>query len=276
MSAERPLPQATASPSQARAIPAFGNLPGRDRVAIVSALAGVTILAWIYLIAAAAAMDSMSPSAMMQIRPWTALDGLLMFLMWAVMMVGMMLPSAAPMTLIYAAVARKAAREGTALAPTAVFVGGYIAMWSLFSAAATAAQWGLESTALLSPMMVTTSPVLGASLLIVAGLYQLTPIKDVCLRRCRAPARFMADHWRPGTVGAFRMGLEHGAFCLGCCWVLMGLLFLGGVMNLLWIAGLTLFVLLEKVIPHGLRAGRAAGIAMILAGVASLVSELST
>ena len=267
------LKRSTANP---RAASGLQGLLRRDRAAIVAALAGLTILAWIYLFAAAFKMDSTASSAMMQIRPWTALDGLLMFLMWAVMMVGMMVPSAAPMTLIYAAVARKAAREGTLLAPTAIFVGGYVAMWSLFSAGATAAQWGLESRALLSPMMVTTSPFLGAGILIVAGLYQLTPIKDVCLRNCRAPARFLSERWRPGALGAFRMGLEHGAFCLGCCWMLMGLLFFGGVMNLLWIAGLTLFVLLEKVAPHGLLAGRAAGFALIIAGVVSLVGVLGT
>ena len=166
-----------------------------------------------------------------------------------------------------ATVARKAAKHGTPLAPAAIFVSGYVAMWTLFSAAATIAQWGLDEAALLSPMMVTTSPALGAGLLIAAGLYQLTPVKKACLRHCRAPAYFISEHWRPGASGAFRMGLEHGAFCLGCCWVLMGLLFFGGVMSLLWIAGITLFVLLEKIIPHGVLGGRLAGVAMIAAGV---------
>ena len=183
MPADRPQQHQASETPDSGGVPA---LPRRDRIAIGSALAGVTILAWIYLVAVAAAMD---PKSMMQIRPWTALDALLMFLMWAVMMVGMMVPSAAPMTLIYAAVARKAARQGSTLAPTAVFISGYIVMWTLFSAGATLAQWWLERSALLSPAMVTTNSLLGAGLLIFAGLYQLTPAKDVCLRSCHGPTK---------------------------------------------------------------------------------------
>jgi len=195
-----------------------------------------------------------------------------MFWMWAVMMVGMMVPTAAPMTLVYAAVARKAARQGTKVAPTAAFVAGYVAMWTLFSLGATLAQWGLDSAALLSPMMVSNSPKLGAALLFAAGVYQLTPWKDSCLEHCRAPAHFISANWRPGVAGAFRMGVVHGAYCLGCCWILMGLLFLGGVMNLLWIAAITLFVLLEKILPAGALAGRIAGLAMIAAALGFLAA----
>ena len=188
-----------------------------------------------------------------------------MFLMWAVMMVGMMLPTAAPATLVYAAVARKAARQGTPVAPTACFVAGYLVMWTLFSIGATAAQWALDQAALLSPMLVASSPWLGALLLLAAGVYQLTPAKEACLRHCRAPAHFIAEQWRPGAAGALRMGAVHGAFCLGCCWALMGLLFFGGVMNLLWIAAITLFVLVEKLFSRGPGAARLTGAAMILA-----------
>jgi len=204
--------------------------------------------------------------AMMTLHPWTPADFAMTFTMWAVMMVGMMLPSATPATLVYAAVARKAEREGAPVAPVAAFVAGYLATWTLFGLAATLAQWGLERAALLSPMLVATSPRLGAALLIAAGVYQLTPFKDACLAHCRSPAHFIAEHWRPGPAGALRMGLEHGAFCLGCCWVLMGLLFFGGVMNLVWIAAIALFVLLEKAVPFGAGGGRWAGVAMILAG----------
>jgi len=242
------------------------RLPRRDRVAVLAGLAGVTAIAWAALVRMAVAMD---PGAMAQsagVHAWSGADFALMFCMWTVMMVGMMIPTATPMTLVYAQVARKASRQGSPLAPTAVFVAGYVAMWTLFSLGATLAQWGLDRAALLSPMLVATSPRLGAGLLVAAGLYQLTPIKDACLRHCRGPAHFMAEHWRPGASGAFRMGLHHGAYCLGCCWVLMGLLFVGGVMNLLWIAAIALFVLLEKVIPFGSSGGRLAGIAMILAG----------
>ena len=210
----------------------------------------------------------------MILRPWTMVDGVFMFLMWAIMMVGMMLPSAAPMTLLYAGMVCKAERQGTPMAPTAAFVAGYLAMWCLFSVGATLAQWGLHEAAMLSPMMVANSQVLGAALLMMAGVFQLTPWKAVCLDHCRSPAHFIAQHWRSGASGAFRLGLHHGAFCLGCCWALMGLLFVGGVMNLLWIAGITIFVFLEKVLPVGVWANRFgwfAGFGLILSGIGVLV-----
>ncbi len=210
----------------------------------------------------------------MILRPWTMVDGVFMFLMWAIMMVGMMLPSAAPMTLLYAGMVCKAERQGTPMAPTGAFVAGYLAMWCLFSVGATLAQWGLHEAAMLSPMMVANSQVLGAALLMMAGVFQLTPWKAVCLDHCRSPAHFIAQHWRSGASGAFRLGLHHGAFCLGCCWALMGLLFVGGVMNLLWIAGITIFVFLEKVLPVGVWANRFgwfAGFGLILSGIGVLV-----
>ena len=249
------------------------KLPLRDRIAILGGLAGVTLVSWIYLLLAAARMDgAMEVGAMMRLRPWAAADFALMFGMWAVMMVGMMLPSAAPMALLYAAVARKASNQGEVrgevLAPTAVFVTGYVVMWTLFSAGATLLQWGLERAALLSPMLVSTSPLLGAVLLVAAGVYQMTPLKDACLKHCRSPAYFISEHWRPGVGGAFHMGWVHGAYCLGCCWLLMGILFFGGVMNLLWIAAITLFVLLEKILPAGRVAGRIAGVALMGLGMA--------
>ena len=204
---------------------------------------------------------------MSALHPWTALDAALTFAMWAVMMVGMMLPSATPMTLIYAQVVRKAARDGSVLPPTAVFVAGYLCAWTLFSAAATAAQWGLERAALLSPMLVSTSPRLGAALLVAAGVWQLTPWKNMCLARCRDPVHFFAHNFRPGVRGALRLGFRYGLYCLGCCWLLMGLLFVGGVMNLFWIAALTLFVLAEKAFARGVWGSRVAGFAMIAVGV---------
>ena len=231
----------------------------------------MTGLSWLYLIVMAREMASM-PMAMMGLHAWTPAHFGMMFAMWAIMMVGMMLPSATPTTLVYTAVARKASREGTPVAPVAAFVAGYLFMWTLFSLGATLAQWGLESAALLSPMMVSASPALGGVLLIGAGVYQLTPFKDACLEHCRSPAHFIAERWRSGPLGAFRMGVEHGAFCLGCCWVLMGLLFFGGVMNLLWIAAITLFVLLEKVAPFGAGGGRLSGIGMVGAGLFVLLS----
>lgn len=251
------------------------SLPQRDRLAVSLALAGLTALAWIYLVVSASAMAGATGSAEMAgMRPWGLTDALLVFLMWAVMMVGMMVPSVAPTTMVYAAVVRKAAREGGFVAPTATFVAGYVCMWTLFSALATLAQWGLESAALLSPMMVATSPALGAGLLIAAGVYQITPAKAACLRHCRSPAHFISEHWRADTSGALRMGFEHGAFCLGCCWLLMGLLFVGGVMNLLWVALIAGFVLAEKLMPHGRMAGVLSGGAMILVGLGLLATWL--
>jgi predicted metal-binding membrane protein len=255
--------------AQASAPTAPPSLPGRDRIAILAGLGGVTLLAWLALVRMAQGMDDMASMAMpvaMQMHAWSAADAWMMFVMWAVMMVGMMVPTAVPMTLIYAAVARKAQRQGTPVAPTFVFAAGYVAMWTLFSVGATAAQWALDQAALLSPMMVASSPWLGAALLVAAGVYQLTPAKQACLEHCRAPASFISHHWRPGAWGAFRMGLAHGAFCLGCCWALMGLLFFGGVMNLLWIAAITLFVLAEKILPAGRFTARWSGVALIGAG----------
>lgn len=280
-----PVPAPAPAPARGPAV----SLRRSERAAILTAIVGVTGLAWVYLVVMALGMGEMGEMSemagmegtggaegagaaeMLRMRPWTAVDFVLMLVMWVVMMVGMMLPTATPMALVYAQVARKAARQGDVLAPTGVFVSGYLGAWSAFSVAATVAQWGLDRAALLSPMMVSRSPALGAGLLIAAGIYQLTPFKNVCLEHCRNPALFFAENWRPGTGGALRMGWVHGLFCLGCCWVLMGLLFVGGVMNLLWIAAITLFVLLEKVIPRGVLGGRAAGLAMIALGVASLI-----
>jgi len=243
------------------------RLATRQRLAVGIGLAGVTGLAWAYLLRMDADMQAaMRAGVACELHPWSIGDAALSFAMWAVMMVGMMVPSAMPITLLFASVARRARAGGSAVAPPFVFVAGYVAVWTLFSAGATAAQWQLERTALLSPMLASTSPLFGGALLVAAGLYQWTPWKSACLDQCRAPALFFAAQWRDGTLGAFRMGAVHGAYCLGCCWALMGLLFFGGVMNLLWIGGITLFVLLEKAAPHGRTAGRLAGGALVIAG----------
>jgi predicted metal-binding membrane protein len=209
--------------------------------------------------------------SIVEVGPWSVWQFGTRLVMWVVMMVAMMTPTAAPMTLVYAAVARKAAREDKPVAPTFVFVAGYLTVWVLFSVAATAAQGGLDQLALLSSMMVSVSPVLGGSLLLAAGVYELTPLKHACLAHCRAPAHFLSRHWRGGPVGAFRIGLALGAYCLGCCWLLMGLLFVGGVMNLLWIAAISAFVLLEKATRYGEIGGRVVGAAMMLVGILSLI-----
>ncbi len=253
-----------------------GVLARRQRLAILGGLVGVTALAWLELLRMSVEMDGLMQAGIeCTLHPWSATDAALTFLMWAVMMVGMMVPSAVPMSMLFARVSRKAAAQGATLAPTFVFALGYVAVWTLFSVGATAAQWGLERAALLSPMLALASPVFGGALLVAVGLYQWSPAKDACLDHCRAPAGFLAAHWRPGISGAFRMGVVHGSYCLGCCWLLMCLLFFGGVMNLLWVAGLTLFVLLEKAVPRGAWLGRLAGAGLIVAGVAQLLPRLA-
>ncbi|MEE8533980.1 MAG: DUF2182 domain-containing protein [Alphaproteobacteria bacterium] len=253
------------------------SLLRRDRAVVIGGLVAITGLAWVYLFVTAAGMGDMSAAiggmAKAAIAPWSALDFALMFVMWAVMMVAMMVPSAAPMILLYAAVVRKQQDKGHAFAPVSVFAAGYVVVWSAFSLGATALQWAFEQAALVSPMMVATSPLLGGVLLIAAGVYQWTPLKHACLKHCRSPLQFLSHGFRKGAGGALRMGLEHGAFCVGCCWVLMGLLFVGGVMNLLWIAGIAAFVLIEKLAPFGRHTGRVTGVALALWGIYVVVQS---
>ena len=246
----------------------------RDRLLVLGGLVGVTALAWVYLFVLAADMGGMdvgralgSGMAMAQARPWSMLDFVLLFLMWAVMMVGMMLPSATPMILLYASVARKQGAEGKPFVPVGLFASGYLIVWTAFSFVAAGLQWMLEQTALLSPMMISASPYLGGGLLIAAGAYQLTPYKTACLKQCHTPFTFVALHWRTGTRGTLVMGMHHGAFCVGCCWALMALLFVGGVMNLAWVAIIAAFVLLEKLLPVGRGVSRLSGVALMVWGV---------
>ena len=242
------------------------KLPRRDFLVITGSLGGVTILSWIYLVGMSQNM------CCMHLPVWNTTYFGMMFAMWAIMMVGMMVPSAAPMILIYAAVARKAKKQGTPIASAWAFTAGYIFMWTVFSFLVTLAQWQLDKAALLSPMMVTTNPQFGAGLLIAAGIYQWLPVKNNCLEHCRSPFHFISSHWRQGNVGAFLMGISHGIFCIGCCWVLMLLLFVGGVMNILWIAAITVFVLLEKVLPFGDHGGKLTGGIMIIVGTIMLLN----
>ena len=248
----------------------------RDRLVLVTGLVVVLGMAWGWLLSGAGmGMSAVEMTAMagmdgwlMQPVVWTPAYAALIFAMWWVMMVAMMLPSAAPVLLLFVRVNRKDKAAGAPLVPTIVFATGYLLSWGGFSAVATALQWAMESARLLSPMLVTTNRWLGAAILVAAGLWQLTPLKAACLRHCRTPLGFLIGHWRAGQLGALRMGFEHGAYCLGCCWFLMALLFFGGVMNLYWIAGIGVFVLLEKTVPHGHWLARLAGLALIGWGVA--------
>ena len=251
----------------------------RDRAIVGVALALIVSVAWIYLIgierlmSADMDMRGMDMPGMKMFAPgfvtWSTGDAAFMVAMWAVMMVGMMTPSAAPMILLYARVGRQAVEQGTTFAATGWFIGGYLAAWAVFAVLATAAQWALEQAALLDPMMTSASDSFGGALLIVAGLYQWTPWKDACLRQCQGPLRFIMRHggFRPEPERALALGMRHGLYCIGCCWALMALLFVVGVMNLGWIAAIAAFVLLEKAVPAGRWLSRIAGVGIIGAGL---------
>ena len=308
----------------------------RDRLVGVTALTAVIALSWAYLLAGAGmgmsafemtrmsqlgmaggmSEEGMTGMAMLAPAVWTPGYAVLMLFMWWIMMVAMMLPSAAPMILLFATVNRKQRDTGHPYVATSIFAVGYLAAWAGFSLVAVFLQWGFQRTGILSPMLVGTNVIFGGVLLLAAGVYQLTPIKHACLRQCRAPLAHSASaligvimlcdtnielppprvkrthmnfrrarlsmpvfasadcllstHWRRGTRGAIGMGLEHGAFCVGCCWFLMGLLFFGGVMNLYWIAGLALFVLLEKIVPAGHWLSFVTGVALLVWGAGML------
>lgn len=246
----------------------------RDRAVVLAGLGGVIALAWAYLLLGAGMdMQAMEMHAAMGMMPmaWSPAYALLVFVMWAVMMLAMMLPSAAPMVLLFAAISRRRTARGGPYVPTALFVFGYVVVWTAFALTATGLQWALEIAMILSPAMASMNPRFGGVVLLAAGLYQLTPLKHACLRQCRSPLGFVMQHWREGRGGAFRMGLTHGLYCLGCCWAVMVLLFVVGIMNLLWIAGIAAFVLAEKVLPGGEWIGRVGGVAMLAAGAALLL-----
>jgi predicted metal-binding membrane protein len=243
----------------------------RDRAVIAAALAALALLCWAYLgWFAAVPGHSMAPMAP-AIAHWSAADFLVTLLMWWVMMVGMMTPAAAPMILIYARVARQARDRGTPFAPAGWFALGYFLAWLGFAIAATALQWGLERALLLAPTTASVTPRIGGALLIAAGLYQWTPLKHACLAYCQSPMRFIQRHgFRGERGGAARLGLRHGAFCIGCCWALMILLFVGGVMNLLWIAAIAALVLAEKLVAVRF-VQHFSGLALIAAGAVLLL-----
>jgi predicted metal-binding membrane protein len=250
----------------------------RQRALTIAALALLTLLAWAWLLLGAGM--GMAPRAALHLLPagaparmampmapagWSVAELLLAFSMWWVMMVAMMLPAAAPVILLYA---RAATAQATSVRPsTGAFLAGYLGVWGLFSLVAAALQDLLQRSGLVAQMtMDSTARWLSAAILVAAGIYQLSTLKEACLAHCRSPAQFLSRHFRPGPVGALRMGAVHGAFCLGCCWLLMALLFVGGVMNLAWVALLTLLVAGEKLLPGGRLLGLAAGLGFIVWG----------
>ncbi|SLN43800.1 hypothetical protein PSA7680_02217 [Pseudoruegeria aquimaris] len=250
----------------------------RDQWIVALAAGAVTLLAAAYTVfgvgmqMSALEMTRMArpvgePMPMGPGRGWTAGYALLVFLMWWVMMVAMMIPSAAPTLLLYTALKRTGPDAARAAWLCGVFLFGYLACWAVFSALATGLQWLLSASPLMNaPMMSLHGKGMAGAVLLLAGLYQFSPLKQACLRHCRAPAQFLARHHRPGAGGALGLGLRHGVYCLGCCWALMALLFVGGIMNLWWVAGLAVWVLVEKAAPHGVWLTLAGGAVLILWG----------
>ncbi len=270
----------------------FANLLKRDSLVVVAALALITILAWAYLLTlngdmqtsvasgqmhpAMPGMGEMSGMASGQstamahaLTPWTPTHFLFTFAMWAVMMIGMMTPSVSPMVLIYSRLAKTAAAQGTPFASSAWFTGGYLVAWTWFALSASVAQYALDRAALLTPMMALQSRTFGGAVLTAAGLYQWLPVKGVCLSNCRAPLAFVQRHggFSAGALGSVKLGALHGLYCIGCCWAMMLLLFVAGVMNLFWIAALMLIVLTEKLVPGAAYVSRAVGAIAIGAGL---------
>lgn len=226
-----------------------------DRVVLLVVLVAIPLAAWTWIAMMARDMygTMQGASAWMMSTVWDWPRIVLLWAMWAVMMTAMMLPSAAPLILLYASAARRNAETGSPAARVYALASGYVLVWALFSVVATALQRRLAAALLLTPMMEPATPVAGAVVLAIAGLYQLTPLKRACLRACRSPLGFMVSRWRSGAAGAYRLGIDHGLYCLGCCWALMLILFAGGVMNLVVILTLTGWVLLEKLAPFGER-----------------------
>jgi predicted metal-binding membrane protein len=269
------------------------NILRRDQRVTAVGLAVLCALAWAYLIAGAGMAMSLVDMTSTALFPhemamsdasgavtmprWSATDAALMIAMWWVMMIAMMTPSAAPMVLLQARVARHAQASGKdpdgGLNRSGLFVAGYLFVWLSFAVVATGLQWGLEAGGLVSAMMMSSvSADLTAAVLITAGVYQWTPLKNACLRQCRAPFQFLSRHWRAGRLGAARLGVLHGGYCVGCCWALMALLFVGGVMNPIWIAALAAVVLLEKLTAAGALISRLVGLLLVAWGIAALVA----
>jgi predicted metal-binding membrane protein len=244
-----------------------------DRRIVLAALAAMALLAWAYMVHEARSFDRTQICRCFGVamsgpetKPWSSATIAPLFLMWAEMMVAMMIPSAAPMILTFARVSRQRREQERPFVPAGLLLLGYLLVWCAFSLFAALAQWALHGAALLSPTMTSRSPLLGAVLLISAGIFQWSPWKRACLSHCRSPLNFLLTEWREDKMGALIMGARHGAYCTVCCWLLMLLLFVAGVMNMLWVAAITLFVLLERILPQGTRLDSITGIILVAWG----------
>ena len=244
------------------------KLSNWDLLLFWASLVVTVSLAWAYL---ALLTQNMSIGDISGMHKWDLKDYFMMFLMWTVMMIGMMVPTSIRSVKIYSRIAKKTANSSNGVAATYWFVLGYVFVWTGFSAVAALVQGVLNNVGILSPMMVSSSSYLGAGLLITAGLYQLTPWKDVCLTHCQSPAMYLAGRFGPRVMDGIKLGVHHGAYCLGCCWLLMSLLFVGGVMNLLWIAVITGFVILEKLLPVTIKLTNTSAILMVVSGIIYLI-----
>jgi predicted metal-binding membrane protein len=263
--------------------PILDKLLRRDRLIVLGGLAGITILSWAYMLHEARAMQGTGVCQCLGMKmsgpdtqPWSPAALLPLFLMWVEMMIAMMVPTVAPMILTFATVNRRRCEQKRPFVPTSIFLAGYLVVWTVFSAGIALAQWALHATALLSPMMASQSAWLAGGLLVAAGVFQFTPWKNACLQHCRSPLDFLMAGWQEGWSGAFAMGARHGAYCTGCCWFLMALLFVLGVMNILWIAAITALVLLEKTLPRGKMFVHSAGVALLVWGMWLLIHAATT
>lgn len=256
----------------------FTNLPEailkRDRTIVMLCLIGIILLAWVYTIHLTRSMGS-SEMSLNMISPhthtWSRTEFFLNLLMWTVMMIAMMTPTAAPMLLFYTKISRQRYPQSSPYPKTALFLLGYLLVWSGFSVIATAVQWGLHTAAMLSTDVVRATPTFGGILLILAGAFQFSHLKNTCLTHCRTPVGFIMTDWKEGMRGALSMGIKHGGYCVGCCWLLMALLFVLGVMNLFWMVFITVLVLVEKIVPAGDRIGRYVGVLFIIWGIWTLI-----
>ncbi len=263
------------------------RLVRNDRVIVIIAVITIVALAGIYTITgvgmnmSAFDMTAMSkpigaPMQMGKGANWTATYATLIALMWWVMMIAMMTPSAAPTLLLFTALKHHRKDKQNAVYYSGLLLAGYLIIWAVFSIIATSLQWGLETLDLISAAMMTVSSrLLAGFILLSAGLYQFSELKSACLKHCRSPAYFLSKNNRSGAFGALMMGMHHGVYCLGCCWALMALLFVGGIMNLYWIVGLALYVLAEKTVPFGGLFSRATGVILIFTGTYVTFSSLS-
>jgi predicted metal-binding membrane protein len=251
--------------------PALETIVQRDRLVLLLGLGGISAIAWVYTVAMSSdSGHGVHVHILAEPRAWTVTDLAMTFGMWTVMMLAMMLPTTAPMVLSLAKISRDKLAAISPVAPATGFLIGYAIVMTAFSMAAAVAQWGFHQAAWTSITGESTNRVFAGVVLIGAGAFQFSRLKDACLHRCRSPLWFLMTQWRPGSVGGMRMGIAHGRFCIGCCWALMALMFVGGSMNLLWTAGLALFMLTEKVLPAGRTVGRIAGAGLVVWGASLL------